>query len=113
MAVTNERMAQYAFLHAMVGDGYFPAHLVERGCGILRALCEQIEAERPRTLDELYVLTHAATERFNALDAELQDADSEIETVAREQIGTDFRAIAAAYGFPDADSEQLIAPRDW
>lgn len=38
---------------------------------------------------------------------------SEIETVAREAIAEDFWRVASAYGFADADAEELIATRDW
>jgi hypothetical protein len=38
---------------------------------------------------------------------------SEIETAAREAIAHDFDVIAGAYGFADADIEELIATRDW
>lgn len=54
-----------------------------------------------------------ATEQFNALQAEFEAAGSEIETVAREVIAGDFQFIALAYGFADADVEELTAERDW
>ncbi|WP_033223389.1 DUF5713 family protein [Kitasatospora phosalacinea] len=113
MAITNERLAEYEFLRSMRGDGYYPAHLVAKGGDILRALCERIEARPPHGLKELYVLTHAATEEFNLLAEEFYAADSDIETVAREAIAEDFGHLAQAYGFPDADLEELIAPREW
>ncbi|GAA2107882.1 DUF5713 family protein [Kitasatospora saccharophila] len=113
MTITNERLAEYEFLRPMRGDGYYPAHLVAAGGEILRALCERIEAEPPRGLDELYALTHAATEEFNLLAEEFEAAGSEIETVARDTIAVDFEHLAQAYGFPDADLEELVAPRDW
>ena len=112
MAIANEQLQAHRFLDEMQRDNYFPAHLVQKGQQILVRLCETIEARRPASLDALYALTHAATEEFNALAGELEADDSEIETVARETIGADFRAIAAAYGF-QADSEELIATRDW
>ena len=74
---------------------------------------ERIEADRPAGLAALYALSGTATEEFNALDAEFAAAGSGIETVAREVIADDFRFIAVAYGFPDADVETLIARRDW
>ena len=40
-------------------------------------------------------------------------ADSELETAARQSIGEEFAFIASAYGFEDADVEELIATRDW
>jgi Family of unknown function (DUF5713) len=64
-------------------------------------------------LEALYVLTNAATEEFNALQADFEAAGSEIETVARDEIATDFGFIAVAYGFADADLEALVASRDW
>jgi len=112
MTIENERLAQYPFLQAMFADGYFPDAEVDKGKAILVELCEQIETATPETLDELYALTHAATERFNALAEDFEAAGSEIETAARDCIATDFDEIARAYGF-DADIEELVAPRDW
>jgi hypothetical protein len=106
-------MSDHAFLRQMYADSYFPDHVVDRGAAILVRLCERIEAERPSDLAALYALTHAATEEFNALQAEFEAAGSEIETVAREVIADDFWRVAAAYGFTDADVEELIATRDW
>lgn len=64
-------------------------------------------------LDALYILTAVATEEFNALEEEFVAADSEIETIARDAIGEDFAFVASAYGFADADVEELIAAREW
>ncbi|WP_374214999.1 DUF5713 family protein [Streptomyces longispororuber] len=36
-----------------------------------------------------------------------------IETVAREWICEEFCFVASAYGFTDADAEELTAVRDW
>ncbi|MFI2204189.1 DUF5713 family protein [Streptomyces sp. NPDC020192] len=113
MPIGNPEVAGHRFLDVLYEDGYFPDHLVDKGRAILLALCERIEAERPADLAGLYRLTHAATEEFNALEAEFDAAGSEIETVAREEIGGDFRFVARAYGFQDADVEELIAPREW
>ena len=86
--------------------------LVKKGEDILVALCGEIERRKPSTLEELYALTHAATNQFNDLQGEFADQDSEIETGAREAIAKDFEQIAKAYGFVDADTEELIATRD-
>ncbi|WP_327108687.1 DUF5713 family protein [Nonomuraea glycinis] len=106
MPPTNQRITGYSFLQAMHRDGFFPDHVVDQGRGILLRLCERIEAERPSDLTALYVLTHAATEEFNELEAD-------IETTAREEIAEDFWFVAQAYGFADADAEELVATRDW
>ncbi|TDD42598.1 hypothetical protein E1286_30360 [Nonomuraea terrae] len=113
MALTNRQVAGHPFLQGMYDDGWFPNHLVDKGQAILLRLCARIEAERPADLAALYALTDAATEEFNALEEEFLAADSEIETVARELIAADFAFVAAAYGFPDADTETLIGARDW
>jgi hypothetical protein len=112
MTITNGKLQGYSFLKEMSEDTYFPAFLVEKGQSILIRLCEQIEQQRPKDEAALYVLTHAATDEFNALATEFEEHDSEIETVARDCIGTDFGFISAAYGF-NADPEELIATRDW
>ncbi len=112
MAIENQRLAQHEFLRELYADAYFPNAEVDKGKAILTELCEQIEATAPRSLDDLYALTHAATERFNALAEDFEAAGSEIETAARDCIATDFEAVAQAYGF-DADIEELVAPRDW
>jgi hypothetical protein len=106
-------MAEHRFLELMYRDPYFPDGLVDKGRAILLRLCERIEAERPSGLAELYALTHAATEEFNALEGESDVAGSEWETGAREAIGADFWRVASAYGFTDADVEALITPRNW
>ncbi|MFD0735442.1 DUF5713 family protein [Planotetraspora mira] len=97
----------------MYEDQYFPDHVVDKGKAILLRLCGRIEAERPSDLAALYVLTKAATEEFNALEADFEAAGSEIETVAREVIAEDFWFVASAYGFAEADAERLIAARYW
>ncbi|MEU7742448.1 DUF5713 family protein [Nonomuraea sp. NPDC049158] len=106
-------MASHTFLGGMYDDGYFPDHVVDKGKAILLRLCERIEAERPSDLAALYALTEVATAEFNALEADFEAAGSEIETVAREVIAEDFWFVASAYGFADADTEELIAAREW
>ncbi|WP_326763565.1 DUF5713 family protein [Streptomyces sp. NBC_01591] len=113
MPITNQQVTEHAFLHQLYADEYFPDHVLDKGRTILLKLCERIEAERPADLPALYVLTEAATEQFNLLEAEFEAAGSEIETVAREEIAEDFWFVASAYGFSDADVEELIAARDW
>lgn len=112
MPITNESLKDYPFLQEMFDDDYFPNDLVEKGKKILIELCEQIEWQKPKDLEALYALTHAATDRFNELQEEFFENDSEIETAAREAIAADFAFIATAYGF-EADTEELIATRDW
>ncbi|WP_460071498.1 DUF5713 family protein [Streptomyces sp. YKOK-I1] len=113
MTISNPDVTAHPFLEGLYRDRYFPDHVVDKGKAILLALCERIEAEHPADLSALYALTRAATEAFNALEAEFEEAGSEIETVAREEIAGDFWFVARAYGFTDADVEELIATREW
>jgi len=113
MPISNQQVTEHSFLRGMYRDEYYPDHVVDQGRAILLALCARIEAQWPADLGTLYVLTQAATEEFNALQAEFEAADSDIETVAREEMAEDFWFVAQAYGFTDADVEELIATRDW
>ncbi len=113
MPITNQQVATRYFLRLLDEDDYYPSRLVERGKAILLGLCERIEVEQPADLSALYVLTHAATEDFNALELEFDSAGSGLDTVAREEIGEDFWFIARAYGFHEADLSELIAAREW
>ncbi|MFI7074309.1 DUF5713 family protein [Micromonospora sediminicola] len=112
-SLANQQMARHAFLEELYADGYFPGHVVDKGRAILLRLCQRIETERPQDLAALYALTDAATDEFNLLEAEFEAAGSGIETVAREAIGEDFWVVATSYGFADADTERLIANRNW
>ena len=113
IAISNEQIDRHAFLQCMDEDEYFPKNLVDKGKQILLRLSERIEREKPADETALYALTHAATNQFNDLAEEFFDADSEIETAAAECIALDFDFIAKAYGFENADLEELIATRDW
>ncbi len=108
----NEIVRLHSFLKEMCDDTYFPNLVVDKGKNILINLCFQIEAQQPKNLEELYKLTHLATDKFNELQEDFEENDSEIETGARECIAMDFDFIAKAYQF-DADVEELIATRDW
>lgn len=112
MELKNEKMKSYEFLKDMYQDGYFPNFLVDKGKKILVDLCLEIESKAPKIDDELFVLTHAATELFNDLQEEFEENDSELETGARESIGEDFYTILKAYGY-EVDVEDAIATRDW
>lgn len=110
--IKNQKMKNYTFLKEMYKDAYFPNFLVDKGKDILIELCLQIESQEPKNLKELYKLTHTATDKFNDLEEEFLENDSEIETGARDCIGMDFEFIANAYNF-DADIEELTATRNW
>ncbi|QAV21867.1 DUF5713 family protein [Proteus hauseri] len=113
MIIKNKVLAQYHFLSEMDNDKYYPIYLVKKGQEILKELCINIEGSQPKTLNELYALSHKATDKFNQLAEEFEKENSEIETVARECIAENIYIIAKEYGFEKADTEELIATRDW
>lgn len=83
-----------------------------RGQDILVTLCQRMETEAPADAAAVYALTHAATEAFNTLAEAFEEAESEIETAARDNIAVDVEAILTAYGHA-LDLEEALAPRDW
>ncbi|CAI3947892.1 unnamed protein product [Commensalibacter communis] len=115
MAIQNATMQQYNFLTEMYKDSYFPDHLVKKIEDTLRHLCEQIEKQQPKDMKALCVLTHAAVEAINNIQEEFWEAESELETAARECICGDFIFILKNYGFDlDEDQyEEAIENRDW
>jgi hypothetical protein len=113
LVISNAQIEAHAFLECMDNEDLFPKNLVDKGRHILLQLSARIEREMPSDEADLYALTHAATRQFNDLAEEFYDADSEIETSAAECIALDFEFIAQAYGFENADLEELIATRDW
>ena len=110
--LTNINIKNYNFLDCMYQDSYFPTFLVDKCKNILLNLCSEIESKKPNSLKELYGLTHSSTNQINALQNEFFENNSEIETGARECFGANFEFISKTYGF-DADTEELIATRDW
>jgi hypothetical protein len=113
MPISNEKVQSHPWLSEMYADTYFPKFLVDKLRGVLVELCEQIEREQPQNLESLLKLTHAATERINDLAVEFEANGSQLETAARDAMASEFGFIVAAYGFPDVDIEEVIAPRDW
>jgi hypothetical protein len=113
MPVHNEVVKVHNFLSEMYKDSYFPDFLVDKIKSILVDMCEQIESTNPSSDDELFRLTHAATERINELEEEFEENDIELETGARENIAENFDFLVKAYGYSDVDIEDVIAPREW
>lgn len=113
MMISNEKIDSHEWLNDMYEDDFFPDFLVDKVRGILLDVCQKIEKKKPTNLYDLYIITHTAVAEINKLQDEFYDNNSEIETVARDTIGTDFDLIAKTYGFVDVDTEELIANRDW
>ena len=84
---------------------------MDKGKVILIDFCLQIEAKNPKTLSDLYQLTHGGTNQFNYLENEFLSNGSKIETAAQKIIAEDFGFIAKAYGF-EPNLEKLIATKN-
>jgi len=108
----NATIRDYSILDEMYTDAYYPNFLVDKCKSILVKLCFAIESQKPQNIEELYKLTHSATEEFNGLMEEFWENDSDLETVARECICANFDFIGKAYNF-DVDAEDVVGPRDW
>jgi hypothetical protein len=111
MPIQNKKASEHTFLQPLLADTYFPKHLVGKGQALLHQLAERIEREAPEG-EAVYELTRATAEAFNELQEEFLEAGSEIETVARDAIGSDVEFVLKAYGY-DVDTENAIANRDW
>ena len=109
----NEKLKNYSFAAGLYSDQLFPDFLADKCKNILIELCWIIEKDNPQSLQELYELTNYATEKINYLQDEIGKNGAEIETSARETLAENFEAIANAYGFENADIEELIADREW
>ena len=101
----------YVLLADMVSDSYYPPFLVEKVRGEILSLIrllEEGETDREAIQKELDRMTRA----INDLQEEFDENDSEIETVARDCIGTTVGYILEWFGIP-IDVEEAIRERDW
>lgn len=112
-SIKKEEILAHLFLRDMYKDRYFPDFLVDKIQAILVDVCVEIESKQPDSEEALFAITHAAVRRINELQEEFEENDSELETVARDAIGSDFEFIVRAHGFRDVDIEDVIAPREW
>ena len=113
IAITNEEIKAHAFLADMYANNQYPRHLVDKARAILMDLCAKIETKTPKKLEDLYDLTHRATDSFNDLQDEFKAKKSKYDSVAAKNIGEDFAFIASTYGYFEADDEDLTGPREW
>ncbi|MEU6619678.1 DUF5713 family protein [Streptomyces litmocidini] len=87
--------------------------MVDQGKAILLRLDERTEAEWQSNEGAWYASIQTAVEEFKLLDRQFEAAGNGIETVAREWICDEFCFAVAAYGFTDADAQELAAGRRW
>lgn len=108
----NEKVKNYRILEGMYNDSYFPKQSTDKVKAVLLEFCFSIEKSKPKSLEQLYELSHTATGKINNLQEDFYQNGSELETGARESIARDFEFISKSYGFK-SDIEELISNRDW
>lgn len=101
----------YQMLAEMYQDDYYPDFLVDKISALLRKVIALLENDET----DLKVIQSAldeAVEGINDLQAEFDENDSEIETVARDCIGEAVGYVLEWFSIP-IDVEEAIRERDW
>lgn len=101
----------YQMLAEMYQDDYYPDFLVDKISALLRKVIALLENDET----DLKVIQSAldeAVEVINDLQAEFDENDSEIETVARDTIGETVAYILEWFDI-NIDIEDAIGARDW
>ena len=101
----------YILLRAMVSDSYYPHFLVEKVEETMAPVIRMLEAGET-DLDVIQDKLDEMTLAINELEAEFEEHDSELETVARESIAETVEYILEWFQI-DIDTETAIRERDW
>lgn len=102
----------FVYLKDMYNDEYYPRFLVNKVKDCIVEVVEFLEKEEYKSLDEVQEKFDEMIEKINDLQDEFDENDSEIETVARDSIGTTVAEILEYFGI-DIDVEEAIRERDW
>jgi len=101
----------HTILDDMYKDGYFPDFLVNKVKEQILKVVKFIEEDN-HTKEEIQEKLDEMTLAINDLEEEFADNDSEIETVARDSIGTTVDYILKWFEI-DIDVEEAIREREW
>ena len=101
----------YKLLEEMYSDGYFPDFLVDKVKALIVKVIELLETGE-RDTKKIQKAFDKMTRAINKLEEEFEENDSEIETVARDSIGTTVEYILSWFEI-DIDVEDAIGERDW
>lgn len=101
----------YELLAAMYRDGYFPDFLVDKIKELVQNIIAFLEKEE-KDLEIIQNKFDEMTLAINDLQAEFEENDSELETVARDSIGETIEYILRWFDI-DIDVEDAIGERDW
>lgn len=107
----HELFLSKEYLVDMFKDDFYPNELVLKLCRILEQFEKRFIKGIIKNSDDMYFIAQILTSRINKLSDEFFVSGSEIETVARELITSEFVRIAVKYGYTP-DVEKLISTRD-
>ncbi len=103
--------SNFPYLSDMYADDYYPVHLVDKVRDAIQVVVSFVEAGGHST-EEIQRQFDGMAETINELQGEFEDAESEIETGARESIGATVSDILEYFEL-DIDVETAISARDW
>ena len=109
--MTKSLPADFKWLADMYRDSYFPPHLVDKVKASLETVAEFLGSGEHDNTDIQDVLDKA-TIQINDLQDEFYEANSELETVARDSIAVTVEAMLIAFDV-DIDIETAFAEREW
>lgn len=101
----------YELLAAMYRDGYFPNFLVDKIKELVQNIITFLETEE-KDLQIIQNKFDEMTLAINDLQAEFEENESELETVARESIAETVEYILQWFDI-GMDVEDAIGARDW
>lgn len=101
----------YMLLADMYDDEYYPKSSVDKVAALIRQLITFLE-QGGHTTEQIQAKLDQMTMGINDLEEEFEQNDSEIETVARESIGTTVDYILHYFDV-EIDIEEAIRERDW
>lgn len=101
----------YELLAAMYRDGYFPDFLVDKIKELVQNMISFLETEE-KDLEIVQNKFDEMTLSINDLQAEFEENESELETVARESIAETIEYILQWFDI-GIDVEDALGERDW
>ena len=101
----------YRILETMYEDDYYPEACVDKVAELIGKLIAYLE-QGGHTGRDIQAKLDEITAGINDLETDFEEHDSEIETVARESIGSTVSYIIDYFGI-DIDIEEALREREW
>lgn len=104
-------MKEENYLEEMYSDPYFPNFLVDKVKVSLKKI-ESILEKGETDLNVIQGICDSSVIEINDLEAEFNEQDSELETVARDSIAVTVEDLFIHYGI-ELDIEEALREREW